>query len=55
MEQTKPPDVHLKSILNSPAKFTPAVPVPDWTAVPSTSSATINILPNVNTATVRKL
>ncbi|KAL3267097.1 hypothetical protein HHI36_011237 [Cryptolaemus montrouzieri] len=33
-------DVHLKAILNSPAKFTPAVPTPDWTvSKPSTSFA----------------
>lgn len=30
----KPNDVHLKAMLNSPAKFTPAVPIPDWSINP---------------------
>jgi hypothetical protein len=31
MEQ-KQTDVHLRAMLNSPARFTPAVPTPDWSA-----------------------
>lgn len=36
--ESKPSDVHLRAMLNSPARFTPAVPTPDW-SVPTTSSA----------------
>ncbi|KAK9869932.1 hypothetical protein WA026_006030 [Henosepilachna vigintioctopunctata] len=35
-------DPHLKALLNSPCKFTPAVPTPDWTA------------PNLNTTISQK-
>jgi len=37
--ESKPTDVHLRAMLNSPARFTPAVPVPDWSNTPTTSSA----------------
>lgn len=34
----KETDVHLKTMLSSPVKFTPAVPVPDWTPPASVPS-----------------
>lgn len=40
MEQ-KQTDIHIKAMLNSPARFTPAVPTPDWSITsPATTSVT---------------
>ncbi|KAJ8926406.1 hypothetical protein NQ314_021192 [Rhamnusium bicolor] len=39
MENKLQTDVHLRAMLNSPARFTPAVPTPDWTAPPSQTVA----------------
>lgn len=35
MENKSQIDTNLKAILNSPARFTPAVPTPDWNSPPS--------------------
>ncbi|KAJ8984363.1 hypothetical protein NQ317_003510 [Molorchus minor] len=34
MENKPQSDVHLRAMLNSPARFTPAVPTPDWNSPP---------------------
>lgn len=44
-QQGKPTDTHLKSMLNSPAKFTPAVPVPDWSAPSPAATSTVQCHP----------
>lgn len=41
-QQVKPTDSHLRSILSSPIKLTPAVPVTDWSApAPASAPATV--------------
>lgn len=47
MESIKPADVHLRAMLNSPARFTPAVPVPDWNT-PTTSTAAPTTMVNIS-------
>lgn len=38
--EPKANDAHLRQILNSPARFTPAVPIPDWSNNAATTSTT---------------
>lgn len=47
-QQTKQTDSHLKSMLNSPVRLTPAVPVTDWSApLPAaTGTTSIHSIPN---------
>lgn len=35
MENKLQTDTNLRAMLNSPARFTPAVPTPDWNSPPS--------------------
>lgn len=38
----KPTDLHLRAMLNSPARMTPAVPTPDWGAPPQPPQIVVN-------------
>jgi len=57
-ENSKESDVHLKSMLNSPVKYTPAVPIPDWTPpasippIPQPLNLTTKPNPSILTVTI---